>query len=234
MTQEMNEAAASAKTQLDGVNANLAETQGEVNNLQQKLVETNSAAQQQLTEKQKETDAQILQLKQANKQKMTDAAQLAEQDKNDAVNALQATADKKVEQIAANANVRIENQRISSEKTQARLQKQKDRLQTQVEKEQANYDDVASKLRKAESMNAELKQAIIDNTAAQKQAAASAATTFALPGEAQVAASETAPINMKFVGVLVGVNALLGCVAFTYYSESKKLQSFQANFLEEF
>merc|ERR1712217_155274 len=80
----------------------------------------------------------------------------------------------------------------------------------------------------------------IPNLASSSSTAGTAAQTAAVNAvtsdELQVAANEveTAPINLKFVSVLVAVNLFLGCVAFAYYSESKKLQSFHASFLEEF
>ena len=50
------------------VNENLKETQNEVNNLQRKLVESNTANQQSLTDKQKELDNSIEALKKQNKE----------------------------------------------------------------------------------------------------------------------------------------------------------------------
>merc|ERR1719419_732292 len=134
------------------------------------------------------------------------------------------------------------------------MEDQKTRLTEQLQKEGETVDTLSADLRKKNQMVVELQQAIKDQQDAAKSAAeltqvnlralpselssssvASAATSAGtVSNELAVATSNTAPINMKFVGVLVGVNALLGCVAFTYYSESKKLQSFQATFLEEF
>lgn len=159
---------------------------------------------------------------------------------------MQQTADSKVAQTEANAAQRIENLKASNEKVVTRITEQKERTQGLYEEEQKLVDETKAKLRKAVADNVEMRQIMQDQNEAAQQAAKM--TNFAIPAggnslsvanneltnEIQVASPGVAPINMKFVGVLVAVNALLGCVAFTYYSESKKLQSFQATFLEEF
>jgi len=250
--QEIREKEESYKTQIAGINTNLEQTQGEVNELQGKLVEANAQNQQSLTEKQKEMDTTVADLKAANKEKIAQVEQAAAEDKKEAVAALQQTADAKVAQAESNAQTRLTNLKAAADKVQARMEDQKTRLTEQLQKEGESVDALSADLRKKNQMVVELQQAIKDQQDAAKSAAeltqvnlralpselsssSSAATSAGtVSNELAVATSNGAPINMKFVGVLVGVNALLGCVAFTYYSESKKLQSFQATFLEEF
>jgi len=251
-TQELQEKDDSYKTQIAGINSNLEETQNEVNDLQGKLVESNAQNQQALTEKQKELDATVSSLKDRQKQKITEIETAAAEDKKEALAALQQTADAKVAQTESNSQTRLQNMEEANKKVVDRLEAQKTRMADQLQKEGETLDDVNAKLRKANQENLDLRSVLQENQRAAQQAASlttqnlnipsldvssSAATvsgTTAGTAELQVAATNTAPINMKFVGVLVGVNALLACVAFTYYSESKKLQSFQATFLEEF
>jgi len=254
-TQEIQEKDESYKTQIAGINSNLEQTQGEVNELQGKLVESNAANQQSLTEKQKEMDGAITELKTANKEKIQQVETAAAEDKKEALTAMQQTADAKVQQAEANAQTRLANMKDSNTKVVNRLEDQKQRLSEQLQAEGEALDKANAALRKKNQAVTELQQAIKDQQEAARQAAdltqvnlqgvsplssssATSSSTNALStvtsNELEVATAGTAPINMKFVSVLVGVNFLLGCVAFTYYSESKKLQSFQATFLEEF
>merc|ERR550517_540051 len=129
-----------------------------------------------------------------------------------------------VAQAESNAQTRLANLKAAADKVQARMEDQKTRLTEQLQKEGESVDALSADLRKKNQMVVELQQAIKDQQDAAKSAAeltqvnlralpselssssATATSAGTVSNELAVATSNGAPINMKFVGVLVGVN----------------------------
>jgi len=236
--------------QLEEVKKNLADRGSEVSDLQGQLVEANAANQAAITKKQEETDAALAAMTNANKQKIQEVETQAKSELEAQLRQAEQISDNKVAQIEANYKTRMDNQQASSDSEIDRLNQRITRAEENYKKETEVANEQIAKNRNLENKVEELQDVIKQAKAASLNAQAfSQSLTNAVPAtsvtgtaatvsqnELQVAEAQvqTAPINMKFVGVLVGVNALLACVAFTYYSESKRIKSFHASFLDEF
>jgi len=258
--QEKTEMDADYKTQLGGVKNQLEQTQGEVSDLQSQLVEANAANQAAITKKQEETDAEIAKMTADNRAKVQEIEKAAEADKQAELAQQKQIADNQLAQSEANFKTRLDNAAASYEARQERAEARSKKYQENFEQESNRVNELTAENREFKQKYDELLENFKQAQQASQTAQSLAATNFNVPNlassasstagtsaqtasanavtadEVQVATNEvaTAPINLKFVSVLVAVNLFLGCVAFAYYSESKKLQSFHASFLEEF
>jgi len=258
--QEKTEMDSDYKQQLGGVKTQLEQTQGEVSDLQGQLVEANAANQAAITKKQEETDAAIAKMTADNRAKVQEIEKAAEADKQAELAQQKQIADNQIAQSEANFKTRLDNAAASYQAREERAEARSQKYQKQFEEETQNVNTLTAENRELKRKYDELLENFKQAQQASQTAQNLASTNFNIPNlatatssgtatssqtssvnavtadEVQVATNvlETAPINLRFVSVLVGVNLFLGCVAFAYYSESKKLQSFHASFLEEF
>lgn len=235
---EIKDVEASLQKTRDGAKKKTEELTEEKQNLQKEVIQADAKQAKEIAELKKKQSDQRAAGRQQEQEKEKEMVGKLNAEKAAALKQQSEMNQRTVENVQTQADQRLANAEQTKENEKQRNKATQDRLKEQIKQEQGRTDEANKKLRSAQTQLDDLKNnmaTVTAQTVAKSSSLTSPISSGTASQESEVAAFQAAPINMKIVGALVALNAVLGGFAVMHYTEGRKTTNvYQAGLLEEF